>query len=226
MSPSRHAVVFDWNGTLLADTALCVQATNKVLERFGLPHITIARYRAEYTVPLHLMYRAFGCTEEMVIDRQQELIDIFRGHYEPRAHKLRPRRGASKALAALKARGHSTAILSNYTKDSITAQVARLGLSAHFDALLTSDSITQVFMRGGKGERLKAFVEVQNTKKAIIVGDTVEEVQIARDYGYVAVALADGVCSASRLKAAKPDFLITSLEALPDIAQKVFGAAA
>jgi hypothetical protein len=37
------------------------------------------------------------------------------------------------------------------------------------------------------------------------------------------VAVTDGFCSLARLRAAKPDFLVTNLGEVPDIAARVFG---
>lgn len=223
MSPTRYAIVFDWNGTLLADAALCVRANNKTLELFGQAPVSLERYRAAYTIPLFNMYKEFGCSEKDLIERKQEIFDVFARHYEKGARTLRPRKGARKALEAFRERQHKIVILSNYTISAISKEAARLKLLDHFDSILANDVGGEILHKKGKGERLKAFVEENETAKAIVVGDTPEEIEIAHHYGYVGVALTHGVCSTSRLRAAKPDFLIDSLDQMPAIAQRVFG---
>lgn len=224
MSPARCAVVFDWNGTLLADTALTVRAMNETLSLFRIQPISIDDYRTHHSVPFDKMYIQLGCDKDEILARQKEIFETFGTHYEGKASTLRQRRGAERVLKTLKDRGHKTAILSNYTVERISPQAQRLGLLQYFDDVLANRSSYQdIFHKKTKGERLKAFVAQHDTDKALVVGDTIEEIEIAQDYGFLSVAIENGACSSARLRAAKPDFLIGSLEQIPAIAAKVFG---
>ncbi len=223
MTPSRCAVIFDWNGTILADTSLSVFATNETLGFLGLPPVTLAQYRDAYDMPLWRMYQAFGCKETEILERKAEIFGTFAEHYEKSVHRIRPRKGARQTLGALKERKNKLALLSNYTVDRISKQAKRLGLLESFDSILANQDGGEILHKKGKGERLRAFIETHETEKALIIGDTPEEIEIAHAYGYVGVAIKDGVCSLPRLRAAKPDFLIGSLEEIPAIAEKVFG---
>lgn len=226
MTPSRCAVVFDWNGTLLADSALCIRANNRTLDVLGMPHVTPAQLRAAYAVPLVHMYKAFGCDEGAVLAKHAEMFAAFSSVYEKDAVRLRARRGARETLKLLNKRGHKQTILSNYTVARIAPQAERLGLACYLDAILANEAGEAVYNKGGKGERLRRFVETHDIRRAIVVGDTPEEVEIARAYGYLGIAITGGVCSTARLRAAKPDFLIHNLGEIPAIAEKVFGSKA
>ena len=57
----------------------------------------------------------------------------------------------------------------------------------------------------------------------MIVGDTEEEIEIGRELGLVTIAITDGMCSTSRLRSMKPDFLIDTLAPIPAIARRIFG---
>lgn len=224
MSPERKAIIFDWNGTILADTALCWRAMNKTLEIFNVPPVSMKRYRETSIVPLQKMYRALGCDEKEMAARERELFQIFIDYYETHAPKLRPRRGARNVLKELRGRGHKLAVLSNYTTDRITNAAQRLGLLDYFDGLMANEAggASNAFHKKSKGQRLQDFVATHETRQALVIGDTPEEIEIAHSYGFLGVALTDGVCSTARLRAAKPDFLIQSLEEIPEIAKKVF----
>lgn len=55
------------------------------------------------------------------------------------------------------------------------------------------------------------------SKEVLVVGDTEEEIEIAKQFGCRSVGLTGGNISAARLKAAKPDFLIHNLNQLKSI---------
>lgn len=222
MSPSQKAVIFDWNGTILADTRLCLASLNKTLSTFGVSPVSLPAYQDAYVVPFVHMYKRFGCDEGELRERQKELFETFAEHYEKNEKKLRLRKGARAALDSMKARGYTTGVLSNYTTRRIAEQAKRFRIAHCFDAVLANDQAEPVFYEKGKGERLKDFVEEREIKRALIVGDTPEEIEIAHAYGYPGVAITDGVCSVARLRAARPDFLIRSLDEMEEIAKKVF----
>lgn len=62
-----------------------------------------------------------------------------------------------------------------------------------------------------------------NSKEVLVIGDTIEEVEIGKKFGYSTVALTGGYQSTARLKAAKPDYLIHNLRDLKKIIQKING---
>jgi len=64
-------------------------------------------------------------------------------------------------------------------------------------------------------------MKVKKHKKddIIIVGDSLEEIEIGKNLGIKTVAITNGYVSTARLKAAKPDFLINTLTELIDIVE-------
>ncbi|MEX0596714.1 MAG: HAD hydrolase-like protein, partial [Candidatus Paceibacterota bacterium] len=57
--------------------------------------------------------------------------------------------------------------------------------------------------------------------EVLIVGDTIEEVQIARHLGALVCSITHGNCSTNRLKEAKPDYLISDLGQIVNIVRKI-----
>ena len=54
-------VVWDWNGTLFDDVALCIQVMNGMLEKRGLPRLAgPEQYRQVFTFPVEEYYKALG----------------------------------------------------------------------------------------------------------------------------------------------------------------------
>ncbi len=224
MTPQNCAVIFDWNGTLITDTALMYRATNQTLDLLGKPHVDMPTYRKAYVVPFNLMYNQFGCTDEELKEHNAKIYDTYAHAYLSGEKTVRARRGAREMLSDLKSAGFKTAILSNFLTDKIEALAGRLDLLSHFDAVMANGkTYTETMKRATKGERLRAFIKEHKTQKGIIVGDTVEEIDIAREYGFASIAIEGGVCTPARLRAARPTYQITSLAQIPSIARQLFG---
>lgn len=95
-------VVFDWNGTILADTAVVVAAINfgemPILKH---PPITVADYQKFYDVPLRHYYQALGVSDEDHKKHAAALSEGFHNHYEQLVGKTRTRPGTRHALGIL-----------------------------------------------------------------------------------------------------------------------------
>lgn len=221
MTQKNATVVFDWNGTLLADTLCCLRATNTVLKHLGHKPVTLGHYRVHCRVPIAHMYQAFGCDIEELTHRKDEIHAVWNHVYDAHAKKSRLRRGARVMLGALREQNHASLILSNHTVENIAGHTKRLGIHEHFDGILANEAFGQAFLSKGKGERLRSYLDGKPAR-GLVVGDTEEEVEIAHSHNMLAVAITDGVCSAKRLRAAKPDFLINNLTEIPAIAERVF----
>lgn len=223
MNASANAVIFDWNGTLLADTQCCWRATNSVLKHLGKKLVTLDDYRTHHTIPFADMYKTFGCDAQELTERRTEIQTVWNGAYDEQSQAARLRRGARGMLTALQEMQYRALILSNHTIANISGHTKRLGVHDCFEAILANDKVGGAFLRKSKGERLPDYAQQNGYAKAIIVGDSVEEIEIARENNIVSVALSGGVYSTKRLRAAKPDFLIHNLTEIPAIAQHVFG---
>ena len=57
-------ILWDWNGTLVADVAHVVAMNNIVLEQFGYRHTSEEEYRAKFRHPVHEYYYDLGVTAE------------------------------------------------------------------------------------------------------------------------------------------------------------------
>ncbi len=114
-------------------------------------------------------------------------------------------------------------ILSNHIVDPIRTQLRRLEIEHFFaEVLAYADRATQ-FKDMTKGERLRRYRVAQRHRgpqDTMIVGDTVEEIQIAREQGLISVAITGGCASEERLRAENPDYLIHSLHGLKPILQE------
>jgi phosphoglycolate phosphatase len=89
------------------------------------------------------------------------------------------------------------------------------------DVLAYGARATQ-FRGGTKGDKLRHYIKENGLcgGEALIVGDSTEEITIARDQGLVSAAITGGCVSEERLRAEKPDYLIHSLHELKPILEQ------
>ncbi len=212
-------VVFDWNGTLLADAKACVDGVNKQLEVLNRPPINLKDYQERYDVPHWHFYKTFGIEPEEIKAKSLRIAEAFHAEYEPKAAHARTRSGARPLLEKLATKNITRIVLSNHTIEGIYLHLERLKLTHHFDVVLANENIGMGHFKG-KQEKLEIYLETYGVqaRSVVIVGDTVEEVKIGKNLGLKTVAITGGYNSTKRLKAAKPDVLVHSLhEIIPAI---------
>lgn len=108
MKPSL--VLWDWNGTLLDDVALCVDALNRLLRIYHYPQqYSLAQYREIFGFPIEDYYIRAGF--DFSKNSYKELADDYMQDYLARAGACPLAESAVPALSLLKgagvAAGHS-----------------------------------------------------------------------------------------------------------------------
>ncbi len=51
---AKKVIIWDWNGTLLNDTDICVSCMNRVLKKRGLELLDVQRYREIFNFPVKI----------------------------------------------------------------------------------------------------------------------------------------------------------------------------
>lgn len=214
-------VVFDWNGTLLSDTAYALEGANRVLESIGGKRITLSHYRETSNIPVIKFYQAHGLTEEEFRRLSPKTTKIFESFYLSKVIKSRTRSGARELLKWLKTHRIRSIILSNHDVEGIKTQLNRLNLG-DFDEIL-ANSIMHEALYKGKGDRLGEYIRRKklDPKEVLGVGDSPEDIEIAKGLGLTSVAIKEGVYSTKRLIQSKPDYLISNLGELIEIVDAI-----
>ena len=82
MNATANNIVFDWNGTLLEDTAAVHDCLNLILERAGHSSIDIETYRDRYEVPFEQFYKNFGLSDDEIEALGLNQNHLFHDHYD------------------------------------------------------------------------------------------------------------------------------------------------
>ncbi|MCB1782826.1 MAG: HAD family hydrolase [Alphaproteobacteria bacterium] len=221
----RKLAVFDWNGTLIADTIPAWHASNKCLAFYGQAPISLARQRETFDFPILHYYKRNGCPIDKVLETKGEANEIFQSHYERLAAGVRTRRGARALLDWLSEQGVDCIILSNYLTHKITPHLERLKLGHYFSFISANNCDgTTILSATNKLERLSDFMLTRgyHPGNAFIIGDSREEPDIARHLGLISIGITGGCISESRLRAAKPDHVVGSLRDVPGVLARVW----
>ena len=211
----RH-VVWDWNGTLLDDLPLVVEAVNVLMAERDLDPITARDYTEAYTRPVRVFYeRLFG--RGIDDEEWQRLDDVFHHAYDAAlADHARLADGAREALAAVDRSGCTQSLLSMYRHDPLVALLDRFGLHDHFEHVQG--------LTGPGGGRKLPHLEVHldemvhlhgdDPSSVLVVGDALDDADAANHLGCPAVLIASGSHPRAELEAAGVPVVDTLAEAL------------
>lgn len=216
-------VAFDWNGTILADTYAVFAADNEIIKYLGLPPNTFYNFQKYFDVPVIKYFEALGADKKQLHAESEKIAKIFHDFYEPRAKHVRTRAHARTVLNWLQKQKISAAIFSNHVIESINEQLKRLKIQSYFQGVLANSINHSAYTERTKKTKLENYINRHklSPQEVLIVGDTIEEIEIAKELGTMCVAITQGNCATDRLKKAKPDYLIGDLGNLINILEKV-----
>ena len=209
-----NCVAFDWNGTIFSDTAACCEAVNEVLKFLKLKPVSLKTYRAHFDVPVTKTYLGLGISQQQINNNSAEIVKTFHTNYEIRAVKVRTRAYTRELLEWLSKNNIESIIFSNHIDEPIKKQLKRLKLEKYFSYVIANSELNTSLNGRNKQEKLRDYTQGKNLlpNEILVIGDTVEEIEIGKELGVSTVAITQGFCSTTRLKSANPDYLIDSLK--------------
>lgn len=195
MNTMRY-IIWDWNGTLLDDVAVCIDVMNGMLRRRGLCELTPESYREIFTFPVENYYRAAG------LDLEREpftrLAAEYIGEFNRRAMECGLRHGAKETLEALSQKGYVQIIVSASERRALAGQVEHYGIGGYFQAVLGIGDILAVTKEGVA----RRYMEENRIPAGgtTFIGDTGHDWQVARGIGCRCLLMEGGHESRERLE--------------------------
>ncbi len=211
----RH-VVWDWNGTLLDDLPLVVEAVNALMIERDLPLITPADYTAHYTRPVRVFYeKLFGRPVED--DEWDHVDEVFHTAYDAAVtERAALMAGTHEALDHVDASGRTQSLLSMYRHHQLVPLVQRLDLHhrfAHVQGLTGPGG-------GHKHPHLERHLDDvvhhagDDPSKVLLIGDALDDAVAAHAVGARCVLLASGSHPVAELQQAGVPVVTTLADAL------------
>lgn len=184
-----ECLIWDWNGTLLDDMALCCSCLNHMLKQHGYPQqYDHAGYRSVFGFPITDYYIRAGFD----FDRHPfaQLAAEYMELYSDASLDCPLCPGALQVLQTAQTAGLRQVILSASEQSALRLQVEHFGLSGFFDELLGQND----FYAHGKLERGKAWLLERplDVTATVLVGDSLHDAEVAAALGVRCVLCAAG----------------------------------
>lgn len=209
----NHGLIFDLDGTLVDSLSGIAASLNRSLTRSGQPQHTRSAVRGFIGNGARvLVERALpaGTDEALLATVEQGFKDDYDLSWQ---HGTAPYDGIFEMLETLQARGHPLAVLSNKPHPFTQTIVARLFPSIHFTAVLGQRP--GIFHKPDPAGALEiSALFGLEPRDCTVIGDSIPDVETARNAGMRSVAVMWGFCDRDRLLAANPDRCAESPAAL------------
>ena len=187
-------ILWDFNGTLLDDAHICIDAINILLRNRGKREIDMQTYRKIFTFPVREYYirAGFDFIAEPFEKPAMEFID----HYDIMVRKARLFDDVEPSLKKIKERGCQQMVLSAMQQDFLDVLIDELGVRKYFGQVSGIDN----HYADGKTETARKLVNGLQGE-VLLIGDTLHDFEVASELGIGIILVARGHQSRERLEA-------------------------
>lgn len=189
------SIIWDWNGTLLNDIDIVIDAINQLLHDRNLANLTVDRYLEVFTFPVRDYYEQIG------FDLKNEPFEIpaiqFITLYNKTVENCGLHDEVIPLLSRLQDRGYRQFILSAMEQELLEKTVGDNGVNHFFEELCGLSNHYAV----SKVENGKSLINSRglNPERTLMVGDTIHDFEVAQAIGCNCVLVAKGHQSKERL---------------------------
>jgi phosphoglycolate phosphatase len=200
-----RAFLFDWDGTLVDSAAKSYRCYVRVFASYGIAY-DAATFRRTYSPDWYRTYEQIGLPRERWNEADARWLEC----YDREPSSLVP--GATEALARLSARGIARGLVSSGDARRVRRELEELGVGRFFGAVVCGGETVR---RKPDPEPLLLALSRLGVapQDAVYIGDSPEDVAMARAAGAFAVGIPGGFPNQDALLAARPDALEPSLDA-------------
>jgi len=208
-----HGVLFDWDGTLLDSYHADSQAYLAMFHALGV-NWGLAELERHYSPDWYAVYRAAKIPEE----RWDEANRLWRTYYAKHPSKLMT--AARRVLSQLNRR-HKLGLVSSGDRVRVSQQLREFGLTRIFRSRVLGGDTPE--KKPHPAPLLKALEEMKaEAGHCVYVGDTPEDVEMARAARVRAIAVLGPFPTEKRLRAVRPEILLNGLQELPGVLRKLY----
>jgi len=213
LGPVLHGVLFDWDGTLLDSYHADSQAYLAMFRVMGV-NWGLQELEHHYSPDWYTVYRAARIPEA----RWDEADRVWRAYYAKHPSKLMA--ATRRVLAQLNKR-HELGLVSSGDRERVSRQLRQFRLTSVFRTRVLGGDTKE--KKPHPAPLLKALKEMKaEARDCVYVGDTPEDVEMARAAGVRAIAVLGPFPTEKRLRAMKPEILLNGLQELPKVLRELY----
>lgn len=173
----KRLIIWDFNGTIIDDTATCLSIENKMLKDRGMKYsYTVEDYRNLFCFPIINYYKKLGYTFEN--ESYQEISNEFHRDYAALFNDIPLMDGFLDKIHESMDKGYDNVIFSATEQNLLNKQVKDLGINQYFKALIGIDDN----MAFSKIEHAKRWMEENNINpdECFYIGDTLHDLETVK----------------------------------------------
>jgi HAD superfamily hydrolase (TIGR01509 family) len=213
-SQSIQGVLFDWDGTLLNSYEADTAAYLAMFRKMGIPW-GIEELERHYSPDWYRVYRA----AKLPRSKWDEADRAWREQYAN--HKPKLLAGARRVLTKLRTH-HELGLVTSGDRERIARQLLEFRLTQVFAARVCGGDTLRKKPHPEPLRLALRYMELE-ARNCLYVGDAPEDIEMARRAGVRAIAVLGPFPTEKRLRAAKPELLLESIEELPDVLERLRG---
>jgi len=196
-------VLFDWDGTIVDSAEASFRCYVRLFESYRIP-FDRARFERTYSPEWYRTYTALGLPKECWDEADERWLGFYAGEENVMLG------GAREALERLQQAGMELGIVTSGNRARVAREIEGLGLRGLFGAVVSAEDVEK---RKPDPEPIVRGLELiaVPAAAAAYVGDSPEDVEMARAAGVYVVGVPGPFPNREKLKAAAPDLLRDSL---------------
>jgi sugar-phosphatase len=198
-----QAVLFDWDGTLVDSAGATFESYRSLFQLYGI-EFDRQLYEQTYSPDWYHTYRRVGLPQARWGEADARWLEFYS------CHRPAPLADAGDALTRLSAAGLRLGLVTSGDRRRVEREAAEHALDRHLSTLVCAGEALRP--KPAPDPLLVALRRMDvMPAAAAYVGDSPEDVQMARAAGAYVVGVPGGFPNRSALVAATPDFLAHSL---------------
>lgn len=225
MESAIKAVIFDLDGTLISfnlNIKACRTKVRKHLTRHGLPRSLFSLRESVFDmlVKVEKYLRSEGVNGQKYRNFRKIVFSIVERFELEAAKTTKMFVGIPKTLQTLRDMKLKIALCTISGEKATSYLLTRFNLVQFFDAIITRESV-----RGVKPHptHLQATLDALNVKscEAMLVGDSIKDMECARQLRVLAVGVTTGISSIEELSRTGAQYLTSSANDVPTLVQQL-----
>lgn len=193
----KKHVIWDWNGTLLADLEHAVHVVNQLLKEEGLATTSVDHYKKIFGFPVVDYYKKLGFDTSP--KKFSELCDRFNQLFHDGLHACDLWPGVREVLTEVKQSGKMQSLLSASEHNNLMSSVKQFKVEHLFDNIVgIADKLAGSKVDFGRKLMQRAAIHPEDT---ILIGDTDHDLEVAHALGIDIILVEHGHQCPTRLRA-------------------------
>ncbi len=207
---SYKHIIWDWNGTLLDDVGIVIDAMNSLLKMRNLPLLDEEKYKDIFTFPVKDYYAQLGF--DFIVEPFEKLAAEYIAEFNSDKYRFSLHSDVETVLQFISDLGMGQSVLSASKEQELIEAVSKLNIDGYFERIAGLNNIYAV----SKVERGKELLSELGLKpnEVLLIGDTLHDYEVAEEMGCSCLLVCNGHQSYQRVKGCGADIIESISEVL------------